>query len=393
MKAKYWSFIIAAALLLTACTTQTVTMSDDTTATVEADAGTVAATAAPLPEGRTVVADGELASPYPNLALSFGGGVSGQVTVLNIKAGDKVAAGDVIAELDTTDLQRAVDNAEVTLARAKADRDQAQVQWERDVAEAEQAVINAQRAITSTVLQGSNTTIEEARTALERARKTEDDAWKTYQTPLFGEWTPDDIKLDNYNAWLSARRERELAEMRLRDALNAQGVRGLDRDSRESDLAQAERKLAALQDGVAPSYDRAIEDAERELQKAQDALPHATLTAPWPALVMSLSVAPQAQVAAGSPVVTLLSLEDGLRFVTQNLSEQHVATIRPGQKATVTLRTFPETPLEGTVEAIVPQAATQNATDARFAIHIRLAPTDLNLLPGLTGRVEILTEE
>lgn len=394
MKTKHWIFLVLMALLLlSACEQQTMTTVVSDMPVSEGLDTTETTPAAPVAEGRTVVADGRLASPYPNLALGFGGGVSGQVITLTVKAGDKVAAGDVIARLDTADLQRAVENAELALARAQNDRERAQVQWERDVQEAEQAIITAQRAITSTILQGSNTNIEEARTVLERARKTEDDAWKTYQTPLFGEWTPDDVKQNNYNAWQAAVRERELAQMRLNDAVDAQRVRGLDQDSRESDLAQAERKLAALQDGLAPTYARAIEDAERELQKAQDALPHATLVAPWPALVLSLNVAPKAQVAAGSPVVTLLSLEDGLRFVTQNLSEQHVATIRPGQPASVTLRTFPETPLAGTVEAIVPQTETQNATDARFAVHIRLAPTDLNLLPGLTGRVEILTED
>ena len=127
--------------------------------------------------------------------------------------------------------------------------------------------------------------------------------------------------------------------------------------------------------------------------QAQEALEHARLTAPWAAIVLSVDVAPEATVSAGTPVVTLLSIEEGLRFVTQNLSEQHIADIYPGQRAVVTLRTFPETPLEGTIEAVVPQVGEAVETDARFTVHVRLAPTDLRLLPGLTGRAEILTED
>ena len=108
--------------------------------------------------------------------------------------------------------------------------------------------------------------------------------------------------------------------------------------------------------------------------------------------MLSVDVAPAATVGAGTPVVTLLNVQDGLRFVTQNLSEQHVARLQPGQRALITLRTFAETPIEATVEAVVPQIGQATTTDARFAVHVRPAPTDLPLLPGLTGRVEIFID-
>jgi multidrug resistance efflux pump len=108
--------------------------------------------------------------------------------------------------------------------------------------------------------------------------------------------------------------------------------------------------------------------------------------------VLAVDVAPGATVGASAPVVTLLDVGDGLRFVTQNLSEQHIADIYPGQRAVVTLRTFAATPLEGTVEAVVPREESATGTDARFTVRIRLPNTaDLRLLPGLTGRVEIYT--
>jgi hypothetical protein len=65
-----------------------------------------------------------------------------------------------------------------------------------------------------------------------------------------------------------------------------------------------------------------------------------------------------------------------------------MADIHAGQAAVVTLRTFPDQALNGVVEAIVPNLKAES-TEARFIVHIRLAPTQLALLPGLTGRVEI----
>ncbi|MBN1179906.1 MAG: HlyD family efflux transporter periplasmic adaptor subunit [Anaerolineae bacterium] len=354
------------------------------------EGSTPAPTLPPLASaGRTVVADGELASPYPSLALGFGGGVSGRVASIAVHPGDTVTAGDLLAVLDQTEPQRTLGDAERALARAVEDRARAQRQWEQDVANAEQTLADAELALTTARLHYSTTTVEEATTALERARQAESDAEQDYNNALA--WYPN-FADPYYDNWQSAIRQRELAEMRLTDAQDSNSASYLEVEARQGDVAQAERALNALQEGVAPSYERAVEDAERQVADAQEALAHAQLVAPWAAIVLSVDVAPAAAVSGGTPVVTLLSIEEGLRFVTQNLSEQHVADIRPGQRAEITLRTFASTVLEGEVEAVVPQTGGASA-DARFAVHIRLAPTDLPLLPGLTGRVEIFTEE
>jgi len=353
----------------------------------------------PAPAGRTIVGDGQLESPYPSLPLGFGGGVSGQVLTITVQAGDAVQTGDLLALLGDTELQRTLEEAQITLDRAIADRDLALQQWEQDVVDAEQALAEAERALAAARLEFSETSVEEARIALERAQQAEIDAEEEYKNAVA--WYLPPIQEMKYEAWQSAIRDRELAEMRLTDAEDSQSINSLDLDTSEDEVAKAERELATLERGIEPSYDRAIQDAEQELIKAQEAVERARLVAPWAAIVLSIDVAPQANVGADTPVVTLLNVEDGLRFVTENLSEQHIAAVYPGQRAVVTLRTFPETPLEGTVEAVVPQMEESVDTDARFTIHIRLAPADpsndpeqsLRLLPGLTGRVEIFTGE
>ena len=387
--------LLIAAVVLAGCGAR----GDETPADVTPveTSGTPQPTLPPPQAGKTVVADGQLASHYPSLPLAFGGGVSGQVLTITVKAGDTVQASDLLALLDDTDLQQAVDDAQLALNRAIADREQALKQWERDVADAEKALADAERALTTARLQYSDTSVEEARTSLKRARQAEADAKSHYEDMLEWFFGSDEA----YDAWQRAIRERELAEMRLADAEDAHSADYLELEAREADVAQAEQSLAALEEGIASTYERAIEDAESQLAETEKALPHARLTAPWEAIVLSVDVAPGAAISAGTPVVTLLNVEDGLHFVTQNLSEQHVADVYPGQQAVVMLRTFAETPLEGTIEAVVPQVGEAADTDARFTVHVRLAPTDpsgasgqaLRLLPGLTGRVEILTGE
>jgi multidrug resistance efflux pump len=347
-----------------------------------------------------VVAEGRLASPYPKLALAFEGSVSGRVLSITVKAGDAVSAGALLAVLDDTEAQREVRDAQQALDRAIADRERALAQWERDVVDAEQALASAQWALQVAQLNYSKTGIEEASTSLAHARATEADAAEAYNQSLNRPQDTAETRETYYETLQNAIRDRELAELRLADAQDSYQASYVELQAKEADVVKAERNLAALEDGIDPTYDRAVEDAEQRLAQAQDALEDTRLTAPWEAVVLSVDVAPQAQVSAGTPVVTLLSLQDGLRFITENLSEQHVADIRPGQRAIVTLRTFVETPLEGTVEAVVPQVDSQTSagssaqtTDARFTVRLQLAPTDLNLLPGLTGRAEILTQE
>jgi multidrug efflux pump subunit AcrA (membrane-fusion protein) len=322
------------------------------------------------------------------VAIGFEGGASGELLTIAAKAGETVEKGDLLALLDDTELQRAVDEAQLRLDRATADREEALRQWERDVADAEKALADAERTLTIARLEFSDTGLEEARNNLKWAQKNEADRKADYEKAQTM-WPP--IPVDSYrDSWHRAIDEREMAERRLADAEDAYAAEALRLKGYEADVAEAEQNLATLkEDGIDASYDRAIVDATVDLVEAQEALDDARLTAPWKAIVLSVDATPGTTVSAGVSIVTLLNIEDGLLFITENLSEQHIANVYPDQRAVVTLRTFADRPLEGTVEAVVPQVDGTEGTEARFTVRVRLSDTDLRLLPGLTGRVEI----
>ena len=348
----------------------------------------VYATLAPAPTGKAIAADGRLASAYPSVEMGFEDGASGELQMIAVKVGETVEKGDLLALIDDTELQRAVDEAQLALDRAVADREEALLQWERDVADAEKTLADAERTLTVARLEFSDTSLEEARNNLKWAQKSESDRKAEYEKAQTM-WPP--IPVDSYrDSWNRAIDEREMAERRLADAEDAYAAEALKLKGYEADVAEAEQNLAALkEDGIGASYDRAIVDATAELVEAQEALEHARLTAPWKAMVLSVNVTPGTTVSAGVSIVTLLNIEDGLLFITENLSEQHVANVYPDQRAVVTLRTFADRPLEGAVEAVVPQVDETEGADARFTVYVRLSDVDLRLLPGLTGRVEI----
>jgi multidrug efflux pump subunit AcrA (membrane-fusion protein) len=400
MKTSRWILILTVVgILLTGCCPEVAQMDGPPEVAPGAEAATDAdatpyPTLPPAPSGKAVAADGKLASPYPSVEMGFGGDVSGEVLSVAVKAGDAVAAGDLLATLDDSELQQAVDEAQLALDRAIADREEAIEQWEQDVADAEKTLADAERELTTARLEFSDTDLEEARVNLKWAQRSEKDRKEEYEKARV-QWPPRPID-EERASWERAIDDRLMAERRLADAEEAYTVEKLKLQGLEADVVQAERDLAALEEGIEASYDREIEDARIELAKAQEDLAHAQVIAPWAAIVLSVDTVEGANVDANTPVITLLNIEDGLRFVTQELSEQHIADVYPGQRAVVTLRTFAGQPLEGTVEAMVPQVDETGETeeaDARFTIIVRLPTTDIRLLPGLTGRVEIYTQD
>ena len=392
--------------------------------------GTPQPTLPPSAPGKTIVADGELASPYPSLALAFGGGVSGRVLTVTVKAGDVVQAGDLLAVLDDTELQRAADDAQIDLDRAAVNREQTIAQTDVNVRLAQLDLADAREGSGDAELAAAHAAVRDARVELEvaqhaysstlnsaydstvRSRKIEFDWYVGHYQRKKAEYEQGHLSQSDHDHAMNAMIS---AEGRLNEVIDRAHIEEIQAENRvdqaRSTLYQTWKELELLQNSPLTetllraelAVDQALVErekaradlieAERELAQAQEALKHTHLIAPWAAIVLSVDVAPEANIGAGAPVVTLLSIKDGLRFVTQNLSEQHIADIYPGQRVVVTLRTFAETPLEGTVEAVIPQVEGTADTDARFTVHVRLAPTDLRLLPGLTGRVEILTED
>ena len=390
MRISRWILIsIVAAVFLAGCCAVRAPMDGPPTAGADT---TPRPTLAPVSTGKTVAADGYLVSPYPSVEMSFGGDASGQVLSIAVKAGDEVRAGDLLAELDDTELQRAVDEAQLALDRASADLEEATEQWERDLADAQQTLADAERALTVARLEYSDTDLEQARDTLKWAQKSESDRKAEYEEAMTL-WPPRPVDAQR-DAWHRAIDDREIAEMQLADAENSHQAEALKLRGYEEDVAKAQRDLAAIGDGVDVSHEREVEDARLDLVKAQENLGHARIVAPWPAIVLSVDVAPGSEVDATMSIVTLLKVKDGLRFLTQDLSEQHIANVYPGQRAVVTLRTYAQSPLEGTVEAVVPQVEDTESEDSRFTVYVQLEPVDdadLRLLPGLSGRVEIHT--
>ncbi len=384
-----------------------------------------AATNTPAPTrevttGVTILAEGQLVAVNPVLPLGFE--VSGRVLTLNVKVGDVVSAGDVIATLDDAGLQDAVTTAELQVAQAELTLAQAQatldglLAWEPDayaiaVAEANLAAANATYEAAQNQDAAAGNSLTSASVSVDQAERSVADAQEAYDVAhdpardweLNDPWRADFLKAEREGTarnlefaqenLIVARSQYSLAVAGLNNdtALNAQvsvvqAEQALDQAQRgptEAEIASAELQVEQAQIG--------LEQSQFSLTQAQNNLAKVTLTAPWTGTILAVDVTVGTVIGAGTPVVTLLDTTN-IQFHTSNLSERDLAQVEPGQSVEITLKTYPATPLSGTVAGVAPQSSGVVGDAAVFAVMIELAETELVLRPGMSGRATITNE-
>lgn len=386
----------------------------------------------------TIVADGQLVAVNPALPLSFQSG--GRLLAINVKAGDQISTGDLIATLEDGLLREAVTDAELAVAQAENGLAQSQLTlddllaWEPDdmavsLAEANLAAAEAdyedalsQDAVAGNSLTSARVNLEQAERALADAQEAYDIAWQeardwelNYDEPtcLPGQGGPIPCTGITWKERLENERDATTRSLqRMEDNLTVAQANyrltqaGLNQDSAltaEAAVASAQQALNQAQSGPEENEiatarlqveqaEISLQQAEFNLEQARLALEDAKLIAPWNGIVLSVDAAPGAFVAGGTSIITLLDSKS-LQFHTSNLSERDLAYIEPEQQAEITLKTYPNQPIAGEVNYVVPQASGQVGDAATFTVVIDIDESELELRSGMTGRVEILRQE
>lgn len=370
-----------------------------------------------VPTGVTVLADGVIQLTQPALPLAFETG--GSLSTLTVVEGDVVQEGDLIATLADTALQESVATAtlqvaqaENSLAQAQADLDQL-LNWEPDASQVAQAEANLTAAEVSLAnaqsqdaVAGSSAT--SARVSVDQAERALIDAQEAYDTAydpgreweLNDPWRSDRLK----NEREAAARNLAFAEEQLEvtQANYSLAIAGVNNDtavSAEANVASAQQALDQALKGPAAAEILAaelrVEQAEisldqsrLSLEQAEEGLAKANLYAPWSGTILSVETAVGGMVGAGTPIVTLLDTEK-ISFYTTNLSERDLGQIAVGQTAVITLKSYPNEPVEGTVARIGLQAEGSVGDAATFPVIITFNENELDIRPGMTGRAEI----
>lgn len=370
----------------------------------------------------------------------------GIVTELFVRAGDTVAAGDLLVQLDDTDLASRVTSAQQNLALQEANLTalqegaaaadiaaaEAAVQsatsrlaalqadpspqdvasWEADIRAGEASVASANASLSATLSSVDAATVEAARAQVASAeiavRNAENvnEANPTAATDEALTNARHDLAVAqaNLNALLAgpnagdvgasaasvtaaqANLDRTLAnyEAFLAGATPAQIA------SAEAGLAQAKASLDNLLAG--PSEEELavaaaqIAQAEIALADAEAALADAAIRAPFAGIVTAVNFV--AGEMASGPIVTLMAADFAVRL---NVDEIDIGVVAVGQPASVTLETWPDEAITAEVAEIAPRATISGNGLVTYEVWLQLGATELPVRAGMTANAEMIT--
>jgi multidrug resistance efflux pump len=344
-----------------------------------------------------VTADGVMALAQPALQMSFD--VSDRITKVNVVPGQRVSAGDVLAEVEGGQLRGALQQAQDALAVAEAEAAQSLAPAQQRDIDSAQAAYNAAAARYNELRKGpSQSDIADALRNWNSAKN------NLYQAQLARDvecgWAglaeKDKITTNDpdcrYNQF-----QVSSAELNERSAFlrytEAQQPPTRDRIAQAyadllSSRANLEKAKAGPTDQQRQLSELRIEQSRVAVQRAERNLERTKLISPCDCSVQDVTIVAGAVSVPGTPAITLVNL-DALRFQTNNLTERDVVLIDAGAPAAIRLRAFDQ-PFTGTVRAVLPRAAGTQGNAAIFTVIIDVAPNAGNIpLPGMTGQAEI----
>lgn len=292
----------------------------------------------------TVSAIGSV-QPRIGAEVRVGARVSGRVQRLRANIGDRVTRGQVIAELETADLDAVVAQRRAEAEAADARRDALLRGLPEEIARAA-----AQAA-------GADASLRLAEAEWQR------------QVDLMRDRSTSQAAVD------AAREARDVARAAAESATRTLGLlRGSAEDRGKEATAEATRARAAL---------RAAE-VERSF---------AVITAPISGVVASVTTQEGETVAAGLSAPTFLTIVDLDRLqVNAYVDEVDIGKVAVGQEATFSVDAFPARDFSGRVGAIYPTATIQDNV-VKYVVAIDLAVDSANVLrPEMTTTVRIALE-
>lgn len=271
----------------------------------------------------------------------------GRVISVNVREGDVIKAGEVIATLDDAQARAAVADAEARVSMAERQVPVLQAQLRQAQLGTEQANVGASGDVSAAQSQvaAANAQLSQAQAAQKLAAYNERMAKNLYSTGDVSELQRNRAVSDaqQAEATLEAARQRaQAAQGQLKSATAAL-----------SNAPMREQQAAAVS-GQITQQNSAVSAALANLDQARANLRDLTIRAPFTGTVLTRTAEPGEVLAAGTPVVTLLNLEKV--YLRGFIPEGEIGRVKLGQSARVFLDSNPSHPIDAYVIRIDPEA-------------------------------------
>ena len=281
---------------------------------------------------RGVIVETGIIKPQVGAVVKIGARATGTIMKMNVKIGDKVTNGQLIALIDDREIQKAIDQQKASLISAE----------------------NMLRQVEQTYPER----IREASANYEYAR-------------------------------ITFERETELLkhEYTTKDAV--------DRARSQFEAAEANWKKLRSEYGTQTEIAKAnIEDIDAQLRQQETRLTYTRIYSPIDGLVSDVTAQEGETIVAGLQVANLVTVLDPTRLeMWIYVDETDIGKVRIGQPVEYYVDTFPEKLFNGTIEKIYPQPVVKENIVYYLAI-VRVSKGDSTFLkPEMTTHIKIIFSE
>lgn len=334
-------------------------------------------TTAPVERGsltQTVSVTGDVVDKE-EVVLNFE--IGGRLTAVNIKEGDQVAEGEVVATLNDTDL-----SSEVSQAKARYDKAVAEKGMSDDrVNEAQVEVDNAQKCLDDTKdlnkqnIDAAEQAINNAEDYLAAAKKLYDDD-SSHSNKLTLTTAENNLK----NAKENKKTVEDQAQLSDTQAQNT------------LDLAEA-RKQTDESDFAENSKDADVEEAKAGYDIALNNLSRSVLKSPANGIITEVNDKKGDILGTGVIKESFAKMISGDLMIEAQIPESDILKIKMGQKVDFTLDSLPDNEkFSGEVIEIFP-ASTVVQDVISYKVKFKIDNPDSRFKPGMTANLDIKTAQ
>jgi len=358
--------------------------------------------------------------------------LAGKITAVNLHEGDPVTTGQVVALMDTVDLQANVASAKANLDAALTRQRQAEVSLQQS----KNALSNAETTLgwtdktTDAALSTAKSALQSAKenqAIVDKGARDQEKAQAAEQVKsaranhvkaradlqryqdLYRQQAVSQSQLDAVQAAADAaqaalnsatlqvsllregarpeeKRRADIAVMQANDSVLKATADREQVKLRQEDVKNARTGIAFAQAGVA-SAKAQVEQARAALRSAQDSLSSATITSPISGYVAERKTEPGSQLGAGAPVMRLVN--PASIYFQATLTESQFTDVKLGMEVAVTVDALPGKRYKGVVSRILPIAS---ASARSFTIRIDFKQDSI-LRPQMFARGSLLIDK
>ncbi len=314
-----------------------------------AAATTVRAQTATVKKGSLIATLAEAGNVSAPTMSSAAFQTSGHVAKVNVQVGDKVKAGQVLMELDPTDLQLALKTAQASVSNAQGSLSNAQASLDSAKIKASQNV--NQLIIAKTSLDNAAVTLQQAQAAYDAIAWRPDVGMTTQATTLQTASNSYQSALANYNITAS-------------------------NFSDNSALRTAQTNVDQAQNSIT--------QAQISVTQAQGNLDKTKLVSPINGTVSAVNYNIGDTVSGTAVAIADLSQIQ----VKVTIAEIDISSIKIGQTAQMTLDALPGKTYTATVATINPVGAVTSGV-VNYSVVVKLNDPDGDVFPGMTANLAI----